>query len=177
MVKKWLLLFVVAVLLFVPSLGHTKESNAVTPHNDSADDGPAEEQKISTADVILDIITAGNVPVEIRVKIEYYRYGLEDDFVLSVDEAGDRALGTTLIAFRTAGKKISSDTLRSIEGVLLLEEKVWVVLGHFNTFPHEPVKVVGITIMEMVLDPDPESLGRPTMFFIDEESGDAKVGI
>lgn len=60
--------------------------------------------------------------------------------------------------------------------MLLLMVKAWVVLGYLNTLPFEP-KVVGIDIYTMTFDPDPESLGRPTIFFIGEESGDAEAGI
>lgn len=160
MVKKLILsLFALAVLFGTPLLGY------------------AEECKVYKADVFFGIVSAEKETVEIDMQIGYCQYGPEESHDLSVDGAGDKALGTVSLVYAKVGKWFPSATLRSKEGVELLKKEAWTIVKRFNDFPDDPVEVVEINITKMTFSPDPESVGRPVMFYINEESGDAKAGI
>lgn len=194
MVKKWSFLLVFASLILIPLLGYAGESSAVSSGDRSVkeedtEEGkvfvqttefkygkPSEGEKVHTAGVFMDFVTSDGVPVEMSLEVKYYREGSVEDFVLSVDEAGDRASGTVFVAYREAVKSFHSSTLRSEKGLTALIVRAWFMIGIVNILDFEP-KVVGINFKKITFNPDPESLGRPTMFFIDEESGDAEAGI
>ena len=120
-----------------------------------------------TIEVDMDL-PAGTELIEMEVEIEYYRPSVVRDFVLSIDEAGDRAFGTTLVAYRRAAEMIPSAQLRSERGQDLLQEKAWAIIEYFNMFAHEPVRIVRVNVKEMTFDRTPEGLESSRMLFLEE---------
>lgn len=138
----------------------------------------AAEEESYTVEVFFDITSVEKRLIEMEVDITYQRYGdTSTHLVLDSDEAGDRAFGTTLIAYRTAANKIPFSEITTEEGKKLLNKRAWEEIEHFNSSSYEPVRIISVNIKKMTPDPDPESVGRPTIFFLNEESGDAKAGI
>jgi hypothetical protein len=163
MCKKWFMVLLLAFVLTTPLLGCAEKNNEVS----------------SIVEVFLDVASEEKEIIELEAKIEYVRRGAVEDFVLNFDEAGDKAFGTVVVAYRKAAKKIPTSILLSDKGKALLKEKASDILERHNDFRHEPVKVIDVTVTAMTLNPDEEkeALGRPAIFFLHEESGDAKAGI
>jgi len=136
------------------------------------------EEKINTAQVFFDVASKEDRIFEMEVNINYQRYrNPSKHFILSVDEAGDHVFNTVLDAYREAASNIPFSEIVTEEGKKLLNEKAWEEIESLSEPSHEPAKVTSVNIKKMTPDPDPESVGRPTMFFLNEESGDAKAGI
>ena len=136
------------------------------------------EEDAHTVEVFFDIASNEKRLIEMEVDITYQRYdNLSSHFVLSPDEAGDRAFGTVLIVYRTAASKIPFSELITEEGKELLNKRVWEEIVYFNNSFHEPVQISGVNVKKMTPDPDAESAGRPAIFFLNEESGDSRAGI
>lgn len=175
MLKKWALLFAVAILFLVPLSGYAEENKKDTLNEK---DGYTAEEKINTAGVFFVIVSAEYRLFEMEVDIRYQRYGSHSKrFNLSVDEAGDHVFDTVLIAYRTAAEGIPFSELVTKKGQKLLNKKAWEEIGRSNDFFRKTARVIGVNVKNITPDPDPESEGRPTMFFLHEESGDAKAGI